>query len=170
MLLENAEGEPLSVGRKTRSIPPSLRRALKSRDQGCRFPGCTHTRYVDAHHVKHWAHGGETKASNLVSLCSFHHRLVHEGGIQVEVLNDGAFRFIRPDGRAFDSVALCSTRPFDWARLPQLSAERDIRITPDTAVTLWRGERMDYSIAVEVLLAQSHRGTARADVSAETLR
>ncbi len=78
-VIENDRGEPLNVGRKTRSIPPALRRALNARDRGCRFPGCTHTRYVDAHHVRHWAHGGETKASNLVTLCRFHHRKVHEG-------------------------------------------------------------------------------------------
>jgi uncharacterized protein DUF222 len=52
-LLEDAEGEPLNVGRKTRSIPPALRRALNARDRGCRFPGCSNTRYVDAHHVRH---------------------------------------------------------------------------------------------------------------------
>jgi hypothetical protein len=72
--------EILSVGRKTRAVPPAIRRALRVRDRGCRFPGCTHTRHVDAHHVKHWADGGETKLSNLVELCGRHHRLLHEGG------------------------------------------------------------------------------------------
>jgi hypothetical protein len=79
-LLEDAEGIPLSVGRQTRSIPPWMRRALQARDGGCRFPGCTHTRFVDGHHIKHWADGGETSLGNLVLLCSYHHRLVHEGG------------------------------------------------------------------------------------------
>ena len=78
-IVENEKGEPLSVGRKTRSIPPALQRALNSRDQGCRFPGCTHKKYTDAHHIQHWANGGETKMSNLVTLCRFHHRKVHEG-------------------------------------------------------------------------------------------
>jgi hypothetical protein len=59
-IVENEKGEPLNVGRRTRTIPPAIRRALNSRDRGCRFPGCTFTRYVDGHHVKHWAHGGET--------------------------------------------------------------------------------------------------------------
>src|SRR3984957_13993733 len=77
-VLENEHGEPLDVGRKTRSIPPAIRRALRSRDAGCRFPGCTHEQYVDAHHIEHWADGGETKLSNLVTLCRLHHRLVHE--------------------------------------------------------------------------------------------
>ena len=114
-LVQSGSGEPLDVGRRTRSIPPALRRALNARDQGCRFPGCTHTRYVDAHHVRHWAQGGETKASNLALLCRHHHRKVHEGGVRMEVLDDGAFRFVRPDGRAFDSVAPAHNS--DWTQL-----------------------------------------------------
>ena len=62
------------------SIPTAIARALKARDGGCRFPGCDRTRFTEGHHVKHWADGGETKLSNLVTLCGFHHRLVHEGG------------------------------------------------------------------------------------------
>jgi hypothetical protein len=164
-IVENEQGEPLNVGRRTRSIPPALRRALNARDRGCRFPGCTHTRYVDAHHVQHWAHGGETKASNLVTLCRFHHRKVHEGGVVVQVLDDGAFRFIRPDGRAFDSMPPCGDEPSDWTRLPLQHQDRDIRIGPTTAATRWRGERMDYGLAVEVLLAKDRRGS---DVPAGT--
>ncbi len=74
----DAEGNPLNVGRKTRTIPPALRRALLRRDKGCRFPGCTHTRFVDAHHVQHWAQGGETKLDNLILLCRRHHTLIHD--------------------------------------------------------------------------------------------
>ena len=70
-------------GRKTRVVASATRRALTRRDQGCRFPGCTHQRFVDAHHVKHWAHGGETRLTNLVLLCRRHHVLVHEGGFRV---------------------------------------------------------------------------------------
>ncbi|MGH8175688.1 MAG: DUF222 domain-containing protein, partial [Steroidobacter sp.] len=87
-IIENEHGEPLNVGRKTRSIPPALRRALNARDGGCRFPGCTHKLYVDAHHIEHWAHGGETKPSNLVTLCKLHHRKVHEGAVRIEFLGD----------------------------------------------------------------------------------
>ncbi|MDX1516372.1 MAG: DUF222 domain-containing protein, partial [Woeseiaceae bacterium] len=76
---EDVDGEPLSIGRKSRSIPPAIRRALRLRDKGCRFPGCTNTRFVDGHHVRHWADGGETCMDNLVQLCRHHHRLVHEG-------------------------------------------------------------------------------------------
>jgi hypothetical protein len=68
-IIENEQGEPLNVGRKTRAIPPAIRRALNSQERGCRFPGCTFTRYVDGHHVRHWAHGGDTKLAILVTLC-----------------------------------------------------------------------------------------------------
>ncbi|WP_414717459.1 HNH endonuclease signature motif containing protein [Steroidobacter sp.] len=70
------------------------------------MPGCPNTKYLDGHHIKHWAHGGETKLSNLVSLCRHHHRQVHEGNIVVQVLDDGAIRFTTPNGKSFDST-LC---------------------------------------------------------------
>lgn len=66
--LRERDAEPLSVGRKTRSVPAALKRALKRRDHDCRFPGCEHHRFVDAHHVRHWAEGGETRLDNLVLL------------------------------------------------------------------------------------------------------
>jgi hypothetical protein len=93
------DGEPLSVGHKTRSIPPAMRRALRSRDHGCcTFPGCTQTRHLDAHHLKHWADGGRTDLDNLTTLCRFHHTLLHKRGFSVE-RRDGALVFLRPDGR-----------------------------------------------------------------------
>jgi Domain of unknown function (DUF222)/HNH endonuclease len=153
-IIEDEKGEPLSVGRKTRSIPPALKRALNSRDQGCRFPGCSNTKFVDGHHVEHWARGGETKLSNLVTLCRFHHRLVHEGGVSIQILDDGAFRFIRPDGRAFESVAPNHNRPLSWMELPAQSHERGIRVDARTSVTRWQGERMDYGMGVQTLLEQ----------------
>ena len=107
-ILESSEGEPLNVGRKTRVILPALRRALKRRDGGCRFPGCTHTRFVDGHHIIHWADGGETSMSNVVSLCRYQHRLVHEGGYYI-VKDESAFRFFCSDG--FEVTALPRERP-----------------------------------------------------------
>jgi hypothetical protein len=93
-------GEPLSIGRKQRTVPTAIRRALWSRDRGCTFPGCTHTRFVAAHHVRHWSQGGHTSLDNLILLCSAHHRLVHEGGFEVMKDYQGHWRFRRPDGRA----------------------------------------------------------------------
>ena len=93
VIKEDSSGQPLSVGRRTRSIPPAIRRALQQRDGGCRFPGCTHTRFVDGHHIVHWGEGGETALDNLVLLCRFHHRLVHEGGFRCTRTSSGELRF-----------------------------------------------------------------------------
>src|SRR6188768_3062916 len=117
-LIENDKGEPLNVGRKSRTVSAPLRRLLNARDKGCRFPGCANSRYVDAHHIEHWANGGETKPSNLLSLCRFHHRAVHEGGIRIERLDDGALRFVKPNGDAIDNtVPIFTQPPDDWRHL-----------------------------------------------------
>jgi len=165
-ILEDTDGEPLNVGRKTRSIPPALRRALNARDRGCRFPGCPNTRYVDGHHIHHWADGGETKLSNLVQLCRFHHRQVHEGKVEIQQLDDGALRFLKPNGESFESVAADHTQPLgDWRQLLADHEQQGIRIDKNTAATRWAGEKMDYGLGVFVLLQQARRGTK---VSAET--
>jgi hypothetical protein len=80
------------------------RRAIRARDAGCRFPGCTRQRHLDAHHIQHWADGGPTQLKNLVALCRQHHRLVHEGGIMVRMSPEGIPHFLRPDGAAFDGI------------------------------------------------------------------
>lgn len=90
---EDKNGEPLSIGRRSRTIPPPMRRALRARDKGCRFPSCTNTRFVDGHHIEHWADGGETSLDNLVMLCRHHHHLVHEGGFVCEKPADGEISF-----------------------------------------------------------------------------
>jgi len=92
-----AEDNILNVGRRTRSIPPAIRRALEVRDRGCRFPGCG-SRYCDAHHVRHWADGGETSLANCLLLCRYHHRLVHEEGWTVEWWGPGRPAFRSPRG------------------------------------------------------------------------
>ena len=91
----DAHGVPLSVGRKTRTISAAIKRALRLRDRTCRFPGCTHSHYVDGHHIKHWANGGETALSNLMLLCSAHHTLLHEGGCRVEATDANGWEFFR---------------------------------------------------------------------------
>jgi Domain of unknown function (DUF222)/HNH endonuclease len=144
------DGRPLSVGRRTRTIPSALRRALRSRDDGCRFPGCTHRRFLHAHHIRHWARGGPTSLENLVQLCSYHHRLVHEGGYCVERAGPRSVRFRRPDGRPIPAVP----RPFAAVGEP-LEHQRHARalgISADTCRARSAGDRLDYGIAVEALL------------------
>jgi hypothetical protein len=104
--IEQRDGRPLTVGRKTRAVSPALRRVLQSRDPVCRFPGCLERRYLHAHHIDHWANGGPTDLSNLLRLCSHHHRLLHEGGYTIKRGPRGALRFHRPDG-----IALPTTLP-----------------------------------------------------------
>lgn len=96
---EDERGNPLDVGRKRRTVSTALRRALWSRDRGCAFPGCHRKRYVDGHHIRHWADGGETSIENTVLLCSHHHVLLHEGGFKMWRDASGTLRFQRPDGR-----------------------------------------------------------------------
>lgn len=79
-----AGGEPLDIGRRSRIIPSNVRTALVVRDRHCAHPGCRRrARKCAGHHVRHWAHGGDTALDNLVLLCSFHHALIHHGGWQI---------------------------------------------------------------------------------------
>jgi hypothetical protein len=133
------DGRPLSVGRKTRSIPPALRRALRSRDHGCQFPGCTATRHTDAHHIQHWAHGGETNLDNLVTLCRHHHRVLHEGGFTVE-RSTHSLVFTAPDGRRLPRVP----RPCDECRA--------LKSAPAGAPLQAVFEPMDLDYAVDALI------------------
>ena len=146
------DGRPLSVGRRTRTIPPAIRRALDRRDGGCRFPGCQQRRHVDAHHVRHWAHGGETSMDNLVSLCRHHHRLVHEEGYRVECRRgrDGVV-FRRPDGRRLREVA--RPRRGDPGHLAGEHRRGGVGIGAATIVPQWWGERLEIDHAVQALLA-----------------
>lgn len=158
---ENECGETLSVGRKTRTIPPSIRRALERRDGGCRFPGCSCTRYVDGHHIKHWANGGETKLSNLVLLCRRHHRLVHEGGFGVQLLDNGDIQFTRPSGTILYANGDRTFRG-NAVSLTQHTRRHAPNLNQKTIVSRWAGEQMDYGLAVEGLIHRDRQ------VSAET--
>ena len=171
------------IGRRTRAVPPAIRRALRVRDGGCRFPGCDRSRYVHAHHIKHWADGGETSLDNLVTLCSFHHRLVHEGGYGVHV-DEGEIKFTRPDGGVIppagkvqrgcfrgnicaESGNTCAkpgnacTAPGNACaaggaeRLKAFNVARGHTIDAGTARCRWGGERMDYDIAIDALCREA---------------
>jgi uncharacterized protein DUF222/HNH endonuclease len=99
-LAATSNGATIGLGRTRRTVPPWLYAELMRRDGGCRWEGCTSTRWLHAHHVKHWARGGATDADNLVMLCGFHHREVHEGGADIQLAQDGRVMCIRRDGRA----------------------------------------------------------------------
>ena len=167
-VVQGDKGEPLAVGRRTRAVPPALRRALRVRDGGCRFPGCDRSRFTHAHHIKHWADGGETSLDNLVTLCSQHHRLVHEGGYGVQV-REGEIEFTRPDGRVIPPAGRLDQGCFRGntsatggdqsgggaQRLAAANAARGLSIDAGTARCGWGGERMDYDIAIDGLCRQA---------------
>jgi hypothetical protein len=112
VVTEDERGTPLDVSRKKRTVPMQLRRALWARDRHCTFPGCHRTRFVDAHHVDHWVDGGDTSIDNLVLLlCSYHHRLLHEGGYRIRRDYRGDYYFVRADGRA---IPRCGYRADDY--------------------------------------------------------
>jgi hypothetical protein len=100
-VLDGPDGLPIGVGRTARTIPPWLNRQIRHRDRTCRFPGCERARWVHAHHLVHWSQGGPTDLDNLVLLCPYHHRLVHEGGWLIEGSPNGDLIFIKPDGRSY---------------------------------------------------------------------
>lgn len=88
-VLEDESGQVLNVGRRSRIVPAHIRRALRERDGVCQYPGCHESEYVDAHHIQHWAEGGETSLENLVTLCRYHHRQLHRGCFEVHA-GDGS--------------------------------------------------------------------------------
>jgi hypothetical protein len=151
----DTEKGPRTVSRRARTVPAHMRRQLSARDNGCRFPGCTHRRWVDNHHVQHWAKGGETVPENLVQLCRRHHRLVHEGGFTVERTRDDEFVFRNPYGLVLDASPPLSHR----CRQAWHGGRRRVRGLPRASgdpTPLARGERMDLEMTVWVLCSR-HR-------------
>jgi hypothetical protein len=99
-----ARSDPLDVGRKTPVVSSAIRKAVITRDRHCRFPGCDRPQsWCDAHHVRHWADGGQTSLANLVLLCRRHHAMVHRG-FSLEML-DGRPVFRRADGSVLEDRA-----------------------------------------------------------------
>ena len=153
---EDAFGEPLNIGRRSRTIPPPMRRALQARDGGCRFPGCTSHRICDGHHIQHWRDGGETSLDNLVLLCRHHHRLVHEGGFDCRRADSGEIFFVDQRERRLreyetsDPVSIEETLAWMYRRFDKY------RINSDTCAARWyAGDRMDWDHAMIVAFQQT---------------
>ena len=149
--MTHRSGQILSVGRKTRTIPPPIRRALEFRDQGCRFPGCT-SKHCDAHHIVHWADGGETKLSNLVLLCRRHHRLAHEGGFGLRLAKDGAVQFTDARGRPLERSPAPPPVGLDAAReLVEHLEDAGVLVTGKESMPMWDGKPLDLPYVMECL-------------------
>jgi hypothetical protein len=109
VVTETADGEPLGIGRKSRIVPKAIERAVRARNRNCcSFPGCNNRRFLECHHVEHWANGGETSIENLLLLCTKHHTLVHEGGFTIRKDFLDHWAFFRPDGIAVPEVGYVS--------------------------------------------------------------
>jgi hypothetical protein len=170
---EDEFGNVLDIGRRSRVISSAMSRALSIRDGGCQFPGCCESRYVDGHHIKRWADGGETKLDNLVTLCRYHHRELHKGNYflclkpeadtpqrfadrlcfsKVDRYFDAPFnrsdKFVIAANPAKFTCACCDSSVLEKALLPSIYRS----INASTAVTGWQGEHMDLSMALDGLI------------------
>jgi len=151
------DGSILDVGRKTRTIPPAIRSALDHRDEGYRFPGCG-LKFCDAHHIEHWADGGETSLDNLLNLCRFHHTQLHRGCFHIHIepptepQAESIVVFSSPSGEhietrvfpQFPAQVAATAEAAIKAMAPQVDAT--------TCIPSWFGESCDYGVAVEALL------------------
>jgi hypothetical protein len=161
VMRHGGDGSVLDVGRRTRAIPPALRRALEARDRGCRFPGCG-VRHAQGHHLRHWANGGPTRLDNLAMLCRRHHRAVHEEGYRVVRAADGALRFSTPAGRPIPEAPAPPAVPADpAAALVAAHRARGLAIHAWTAGAEWPGERLDLGWAIGVLHPAANPGSYR---------
>jgi hypothetical protein len=102
--IDDPSGLTVGVGRITRQIPAWLRRLLDDRDGGCRFPGCGRTRWTHGHHIVHWADLGPTNLDNLVTLCGFHHRMIHAQGWEIVGNPNGDLIFLDQWGLMYQPV------------------------------------------------------------------
>jgi hypothetical protein len=106
---------------------------------------------VDLHHIQHWVNGGPTDLANLISLCPWHHKLVHDRGYLIAAPPAGSdtFAFYRPDGSL-----LPSSPPLPEPESP-IDQTHDAEITPDTIIPPWYGERLDLNHAIWACFANA---------------
>jgi hypothetical protein len=172
-VLEDEQGRVLNIGRRTRTVPASITRALNIRDKTCRVPGCCESRYVDAHHIEHWADGGETSLENLVTLCRVHHRQLHQGIFTIAVektATEQQLVFATPSGRKIQSSF--------FPQFPDVSEETSAgalshaapAVDAKTCVPHWHGEDCDYGMAIAALLQRDEPGRQRVNSDQERER
>ncbi len=158
-LVEDTSGAAISVGRKTRTIPGTMKRALLRRDRTCRFPGCRTRVFLEGHHIEHWADGGETKLSNLISCCDYHHRFVHEYRYRIELTPEDDVVVFDDAGRSMCEVPETVRVP-DRGRAMIALHTADLAIDPDTRET-WSGYAVDYGLVIDELVRAEDRAEQR---------
>jgi hypothetical protein len=162
LVVRGANGEILDIGRKSRTIPPGMKRALRVRDRTCRWPECSEARYLDGHHGRHWSHGGTTALKNLVHLCWHHHFLVHEGGWSLTIHDDGTLLVRDPFGNELGAP------PTYFEGVDAHAVEHDNRssgvaIDATTAIPRWYSDSLDLNDAITALLSAQDRSFAKCE-------
>jgi hypothetical protein len=156
-VLENDRGKVLNIGRRARTIPSPIKRALNLRDTTCRVPGCCQSRYLDAHHIQHWADSGETSLDNLVHLCRHHHRQLHLGLFTIHVdrtgaLNEAEIVFSTPAGQRIEASLFPQFSRQSVESAEQALCDTASTVNSKTCITHWSGENCDYPMAMDILL------------------
>ena len=149
----DADHHPLDVGRSRRVVTTRQLTALLLRDGGCRHPGCSNRRHLEAHHVLSWLSGGRTSLDNLVLLCRAHHHALHDGELRIVALGNQRFRFELPDGTEL-------TQRTELNASPDAIEDEHPDVEPGAATTRWDGSRLDHDYAVAAL-AQNLTSTRR---------
>jgi hypothetical protein len=145
-MLHDHDGNLLDVGRRHRTPPPALRRAVRERDRcRCQFPGCN-SRRTDIHHIRPWAQGGATRLTNLILLCEAHHMIVHEHGYALE---PGGSAVTRPGNTPVPASPQLPRPSGDIAGCHQAD------ITGDTIIPNWNGDKLDLDHAIWVAFANA---------------
>jgi len=148
-------GEILDVGRRTRTIPSAIGRALWLRDGACRVPGCDRKRHLHAHHIHPWADGGPTRLSNLVLVCSGHHRMIHEDKLFTEV-RDGKFVFLDQQRREIPHAPPSAATGRELEQLDGFLQDVNLHIDPSTNYPKWDGTPMRLGETLDwMLMARS---------------
>jgi hypothetical protein len=140
---------------KAPAIPAATRRAVHARDQGCRFPDCGGRVFTHIHHVRHRAHKGGNEMANLVELCWFHHRLVHEGGWSLRFDNTGEVLAIRPNSNVLPRPAPAGLS--DGHEIERANRRAGTLIDPTTCIPRMYGDRFDLAAIVTSLVSSEPR-------------
>jgi hypothetical protein len=146
-MIRQHDGTIVGATKKTRDISRRVRRMLRSRDQGCRFPGCGQRQFVDAHHIHHRAHGGTHELDNLVELCWFHHRLVHGDGWTIRFDDCGHVVVTNPAGNVIPS------------RRGMAGAVRALPQQSDRPMARWHGDPLDLDHIITALWCIDQRSS-----------
>ena len=156
-VLEDEQGKVLNIGRRARTVPASVRRALSVRDETCRFPGCV-SQTGEAHHIQHWADGGETGLENLITLCKYHHGQLHRGCFDVRrVAAESAsveprWVFCTPSGGHIEPSVFPQFPPQAVDTAATALQEMAPGVDANTCKPEWYGDSCDYGIAIQSLL------------------